>query len=243
MSKTIGVIGGMGPLATQAFMRAVVRETAAATDQEHLHVLVDSDPSIPDRTAFILGLGPDPRPAILAAGSRLKAAGAELFVMPCNTANVWVDEFQEALDRPFVDWIDVTIDAVPSASVVGLLATSGTLAAGHYQTRLRVAGHRTLVPDSGGQDRVMAAIYGAGGVKAVGTARDVERTGLEQAARDLVRRGAGVLILACTELPFAIDPSSIPSALFIDPSIAVARTLVEQAGGSVRGLGSAPEGC
>lgn len=85
MTLTVGVLGGMGPEASADFYRRITARTLAARDQDHLHVIVDSDPSIPDRTAYLRGEGPDPRPALTAAARRLAAAGAELLVMACKT--------------------------------------------------------------------------------------------------------------------------------------------------------------
>jgi aspartate racemase len=234
MTRTVGVIGGMGPLATQAFMRALVQETDASTDQDHLHVLVDSDPSIPDRTAFITGAGPDPRPAILAAGRRLQIAGAELFVMPCNTANVWVDEIQERLAMPFVDWIQTAVDSVPPGSVVGLLATSGTIRAGHFQRRLDEKGIAWRTPPERDQDKVMTAIYGPGGVKTIGRAGPSARGAIQAISRRLREQGATSLLLACTELPFLVPEVELDGMVVIDPAVATARRVIWQAGGTVR---------
>ena len=91
MTKVVGVIGGMGPLSSHAFYGELIRLTEARRDQDHLHVIIDSDATIPDRTDFLLRGGPNPGPQILASAHRLVAFGAELLVMPCNTAAVFAE--------------------------------------------------------------------------------------------------------------------------------------------------------
>src|SRR5690606_23936695 len=85
----IGVLGGMGPLATVDFMQKLVAATPASRDQEHVPALISAIPQIPDRTRAFQGHGASPLPAMLACARRLEAAGAGVIVMPCNTAHIW----------------------------------------------------------------------------------------------------------------------------------------------------------
>ncbi|HUV38977.1 MAG TPA: aspartate/glutamate racemase family protein, partial [Planctomycetota bacterium] len=96
MSRVIGVLGGMGPEATADFFVKLIRLTPARCDAEHLHVVIDSNPQIPDRTAFIERKGPSPLPLLVAAARRLVDAGADLLVMPCITAHLFIDEIRDA---------------------------------------------------------------------------------------------------------------------------------------------------
>ena len=235
--KTVGVIGGMGPLATQEFYAGLVRETQAERDQDHLHVLIDSDPGIPDRTAFLLGEGVDPRPRLLAAARRLREAGAELGVMPCNTANVWREELAEASGLPIVPWLETAVDAAlgNSGGAVGLLATSGTLRAGVYQELLDQRGAKAILPTASEQEDVMGAIYGPDGVKASGSASPARRASLHRVIAALVARGASSVLLACTELPLALPGETAASGVrLIDPALMVARRVIVEAGGRLR---------
>jgi len=203
-TKVLGIVGGLGPLATVAFYATVVRETEAARDQDHLHVLIDSDPSVPDRTAFLLGRGGDPRPRLKEIGHRLKAAGAEVLVMPCNTANVWRAEISEAVGLPVVPWVETALEAVREVggSPTALLATSGTVASGVYQRVAAQQGVEIILPDDKQQAEVMRVIYGPGGVKNGALTLAIERLGT--IIRDLSARGALSVLLACTELPLAL---------------------------------------
>ncbi|MCA1705022.1 MAG: amino acid racemase, partial [Actinobacteria bacterium] len=101
MSKlTVGVLGGMGPLATAEFMRLLVASTPAKRDQEHLHVIVDSNPMIPNRTAALLHGGEDPTPMLVESARLLESAGAEILAMPCNTAHCFLADIQAAVSIP-----------------------------------------------------------------------------------------------------------------------------------------------
>jgi len=235
MSKVVGVLGGMGPLASHAFYGELIRLTRARRDQDHLHVIVDSDASIPDRTEFLLRGGEDPRPALRASAERLVAAGAELLVMPCNTAAAFSEDVGQAAGVPLVDWIDTAVDRLQGigARKVGILATSGTVEVGLYQRRLESRGIEWVVPDAAGQEAVMDAIYGERGVKA-GVIDDGTRKMVLEVARQLADAGADAVVLGCTELPLAL-PESDPSwpVPAVDPASAVARLVIEQAGGRV----------
>src|SRR4029453_14388367 len=108
----LGVMGGMGPAATAEFLRRLIEATPAGRDQDHLHVLVDNDPSVPDRTAALLGQGPDPTPYLVTMAMRLSAAGAEFLVMPCNTASAFAPGLAADIPVPLLRW-----DAAVAAGV------------------------------------------------------------------------------------------------------------------------------
>jgi aspartate racemase len=145
--KTVGVLGGMGPEATVDFMAKVIALTPADKDQDHIQMLVDHNPTVPNRQAAILGEGEDPGPVLADMARRLESAGADFLVIPCNTAYGFRDSVENAVDIPLVSIIDVTIDAVgelaPGARSVGLLATDGCLQASVYQNAMKA---NDLVP-------------------------------------------------------------------------------------------------
>jgi len=208
--RTIGVIGGMGPLATADFYLRVVRGTPAATDQEHLHVLIDSNTEIPDRTAAIEGRGPDPTPLLVETARRLVAAGAEVLVMPCNSAHAFLDQIRGAV--PGVPVLDIMEEVAavaaalrPAPAAVGLLATAGTVRLRRYHAALGRRGIEVLVPDAEGQRVVSEAIES---VKAGDTGSAV-RGRIRAAAETLVRAGAGAIVLGCTEVPVILGPDDL----------------------------------
>jgi aspartate racemase len=233
--RRVGVLGGMGPLATQAFYGELIRATEAESDQDHIPVVVDADPSISDRTAFLLGAGADPRPAIMAAARRLELAGAELLVMPCNTAHAFEDELRQTIAVPLVPWVDTVSDAIAGhgSAPVAILATTGTLRAAMYQRALAQRDVATLVPGDREQEQVMSVVYGVKrgefGVRL--------RQRLLEVAETMAGAGARSLLLACTELPLAVPASDgrWPVAVW-DPAPLVARRVVVEAGGRLRRL-------
>jgi aspartate racemase len=111
-AATVGVLGGMGPEATVDFMAKVIAFTPAEKDQDHVHMLVDNNPKVPNRQAAILADGVDPRPELAAMAARLEASGADFLVIPCNTAYVFRDAVNEAVGIPLISIIDVTVAAV-----------------------------------------------------------------------------------------------------------------------------------
>ena len=134
--RIVGVLGGMGPLATVDFLRKMIDATPAVRDQEHVPVIVSSIPQVPDRTEAYFRGGPSPLEAMISSGRRLVAAGAELIVVPCNTAHLWFDGLQAALDVPLLNLVDEAVSEVTKVvrpgGRVGLLSTDATLASGLY---------------------------------------------------------------------------------------------------------------
>lgn len=230
----IGVVGGVGPAATVDFMDKIVRNTPAGRDQEHLKVVVEQNPQIPDRTASLLGRGADPTIALYATCKKLEAAEADVIAIPCNTAHAFVDRIQPQLAIPVVHMLVETIAHIrrahPQRRRVGLLATSGTVASGVYHDIAVEAGLELIVPDEADQARVMEAIYGPQGVKAGHTSgRCVDE--LMLALVSLVLRGAEVVILGCTELPLLLaQDEDFPVAgrriVLLDPTEILARKCV-----------------
>lgn len=200
----VGVIGGVGPAATVAFLDKIVRNTKASKDQEHIQIIVEHNPKIPDRTENLVAQGTDPTVALYAACKRLEAAAADMVAIPCNTAHAFVDRIQPYLSIPIVNMLFETIEHVKAkhgtSAPVGLLATNGTIASGVYHAAAGKADIRLLTPNAECQARVMDAIYGKHGVKA-GCTKGACRENLRQAMTHLVRQGAQVILLGCTELP------------------------------------------
>jgi aspartate racemase len=109
MSKILGIIGGMGPLATVNLFNKIVINTDAQNDQEHIHMLVDNNINIPDRTAFLLGTGEDPTEELIKSAVRLEKAGADFLIMPCNTAHHFYEVIKEKINIDFLNMIEETV--------------------------------------------------------------------------------------------------------------------------------------
>lgn len=241
---TIGIVGGIGPAATVDFMDKLVRNTDARRDQDHLRLLVDHNPGIPDRTAHLTGNGADPTLALYAACKRLEAGGAALIAIPCNTAHAYLHSIQSGLSTPIVDMLKETIAHIaatnPGSTKVGLLATSGTVASKVYHGAADSARFELITPEPEFQMRVMEAIYGKHGVKAGHTTGQCVDD-LAAAIAHLALRGAEVIILGCTELPLLLgqqkgyDANGIPVDL-VDPTLILARRCIALAGGQPANL-------
>ena len=224
----IGILGGMGPLATADFLAKIALATPAACDQAHFPVTVDSTPQIPDRVAALEGRGADPLPALVAGARRLLAAGCDLIAMPCNTAHFWHARLAAQITVPVLHIADAVNSELGDTGVVGLLGTSATMRGGLYQSR-DVSGRTWLVPEAGEIDLLMTP-----GIAAVKSG-DL-RTGatlLRRAARMLAARGANVLVLACTEIPLVVQAGDAAVPM-IDATAALARHTVARAQGLAR---------
>lgn len=225
--QIVGVLGGMGPLATVDFLRKVLDSTPATRDQDHVPMVVCSIPQIPDRTAAFRGAGESPLGAMLACGSRLKAAGAAVVVMPCNTAHLWYAQVESALQTPMLHMVDATLREVlmlvGREASIGILSTDATLASGLYVNRSRseYAGLSWVQPTA--VEMLESVMPGIEAVKAGHL--DVGKKHLELAARALCRRGAQAIVLGCTEIPVVLDAAAAGVPV-IDPTAALAREVV-----------------
>ncbi len=226
--KTIGIIGGMGPLATADLFEKIILHTGASCDQEHLRVLIDSNTNIPDRTAAILHGGADPVPELTASARGLERQGAQVLLMPCNTAHHFYDAVQASVGVLVLHMIRLTAQALKVRGIrtAGLLATDGTVRTGIYQRCFACTDIRLLTPDAPGQQAVMDMIYR--GVKA--GRQDYDAAPARTAMEDLLRRGAETLILGCTELPLAVKLYGIDLPV-TDPTLELALGAIRFAGG------------
>jgi aspartate racemase len=218
----IGVLGGMGPAATLDFMAKLIRLTPAERDQDHLPVVVVSDPRVPDRVGPILyGVGESPLAALQAGVRRLEHAGASCIAIPCHTAHAWYAPLAAATALPILHIVDAALAELERlglpAGPLGLLATAATLEAALYQERLAAAGHPALLPS----DEVMAAAV-LPAIALVKRDRAAEAAPLLQRAVEHLRAaGADRVLLACTELPVALAAAPHPAC--IDGTEALAR--------------------
>ncbi|CAM3621428.1 aspartate/glutamate racemase family protein [Parendozoicomonas haliclonae] len=197
----LGILGGMGPLATIDFMQKVVLGSQVGCDQEHIPILVHNVPQIPDRTRFILSGGEDPFPAMLDGLRRLEASGASCVVIPCNTAHYWFERLQAETSMIMISILDCVLEEVALRGLhkVGIMATSATVSAGMYQKRLEQQGCEAIIPDELNQERMMAAIY------AVKAGRMAEGTEMMEAIfASLQEQGAEAVVLGCTEIPVGL---------------------------------------
>jgi len=240
MKKVVGIIGGMGPLATADFFLKLTRATPVKSERDHLHVIIESDPSIPDRTEAILsgdlkGLAD----ALCQIARRLERMGAQLIAMPCNNAHVVLDQIRGAVSVPVVDMIEEVAKAVVNGhghpEAVGLLATSGTVASGMYQRAFSRFGIEVLTPNEDEQSRLMQAIYSLKGEGLKGELCGFAR----RCAASLVERGAQVIVCGCTEIPLMLSNEDV-SVPVVDCNEVLAKAVVRIAFGLHGGVNTLP---
>ncbi|HEY0420860.1 MAG TPA: amino acid racemase [Acetobacteraceae bacterium] len=201
--RILGVLGGMGPLASAHFMLRLTLLTPATRDQEHIPAVLWSDPRVPDRTRGKLSGGEDPLPWLLAGIRGLRAAGCGAVAIPCNTAHGWYDEMaREGL--PVLHIVDAAAGAlrqVAPSGTIGVMGTAATLAMRLYQDRLEAQGWRCITPTPAEmQSRVSP------GIAAVKANRLGEAYApLAETVRSLADRGAAAVVLGCTEIPLGIQ--------------------------------------
>ena len=223
MSKTIGVIGGMGPAATVDFFGKLLEATPAERDQDHLRVLIDSNPRVPDRNAAIAGRGPSPAPKLAEAARGLERAGADVLVIACNTAHAFADEIQAATTIPLLSMIDATADAAMENKPwrVGVLAADGCRRAGLYQRAFEARNVEALFLNDEGQQEFMQLLYR---IKA-GDVGDATQRAMERLAISLNARGAQAVIAACTEVPLVLNADALATPVISSTDALVARVV------------------
>ena len=223
-NKIIGILGGMGPLATVNFYEVLIGMTKVEKDQNHPRVIIDSNPGVPDRTKAILEKGPSPAPVIIDMAKNLQSAGADFLAMPCVTAHHFFDEIQKAVGIPIIHMIQETAkvyEANFSDKKAGLLATSGTITAKIFQSAFPAGS--TIIPDDETQTHlVMKAIYGVKGGNV-----DAAKKMIIEAAEKLIQQGAELLIAGCTEVPIILKPEDIPTPL-LDPIHVLAKCCINR---------------
>jgi aspartate racemase len=235
--KTIGILGGMGPEATIDLFAKIVKGTKVRKDQDHLRVLIDNNPKIPDRTLAIQGKGPSPLPLLIKGGRALEKAGADFIVIPCVTAHHFYPGLQEKLSIPVLHIIEETMKHIRSRLKgirrIGLVATTGTVHTGLFQETFFGSRLEMILPSAQVQkNRVMEAIYGKKGIKAIGPSPHSRRLVLT-ACQALIGQGAGAILAGCTEIPLVLKDGDLTIPV-IDPISILARAAIERAGGRWR---------
>ncbi len=196
----LGIIGGVGPLATAYFMETVIKKTPTTSDQDNIPMIVFNDPQIPDRTAYILDNDqPDPLPEMVKVARWLEDAGADYLAIPCNTAHYFYDAIVDAVNIPVLNIMRVTsrhiAEGVDAGATVGLMATDGTVRSGVFQGYFEQCGLTTVVPDEQDQAHVTHLIYDC--VKAN---RPYDAREFLDVAERLHARGCDAVVVGCTEL-------------------------------------------
>ncbi len=225
--RILGVLGGMGPLASAEFIRSLTLQTPATRDQDHIPTILVSDGRVPDRTAARQGRGPDPLPALLRGIRILEAAGCGAIAIPCNTAHGWFDGMAAATALPILHIVDAAAADLRAQIVaggrIGLMGTAATMAMRLYEDRL--TGYEVIAPSA--EEQADLVTPGIELVKANDEAASYAPLA-EMAAR-LHARGARAVVLGCTEIPLGIAAGPTLPFPVVDTVAALARAAIRWA--------------
>lgn len=232
--KTIGILGGMGPDATCVLFDRIIKFTNAKCDRDHIRVIIDNNPKIPDRTSAILGKAISPVPELVKTATNLQNSGADFIVIPCITSHYFFEEIQKEVKIPIVNALEITKEYIDEKysyiDKIGVIATSGTVKTNLFQNLLR--DKEVVLPTEEEQNKyVMEIIYGKEGVKAgyrSGRLKDY----LAEIVEKLKNRGAKAIIAGCTEISIVLSQSDIDIPL-IDPLTIMAEKSVLIAKGTI----------
>ncbi|MEG2786372.1 MAG: amino acid racemase [Romboutsia sp.] len=222
--KTVGIIGGMGTVATIDLFNKIVLETNAKSDKEHIHILIDNNTQIPDRTSFILGKGEDPTNEILKSAKNLEKIGADFLAIPCNTAHYFYETIKLNVKIDILNMIEETAKSIKLNKIdkVGLLATTGTIKASVYESIFSKYDIEIITPNYYGQRVIMDFIYGIKEGKV-----NFDKEAIINVFEYFKEHNISNVILGCTELPVGVSMLGIEGD-FIDPTSILAKVCVKK---------------
>lgn len=229
--RVLGVIGGLGPLATARFLELTVQMTDAATEQDNVNMIVYNFPAIPDRTGYILGSNlRSPLPGLLSVGRELDRQNVRCIAIPCVTAHYFYDELEQGLRSPILHGVRETVAHLKEQGVgsAGVMATEGTIISGLFSRELLEAGIRPVLPSKARQGDVNHLIYN--NIKA-GIPAEQDRFGAVE--EELRRRGAEAIILGCTELSLVKRDMALGHG-YLDAMEVLAKRAIEECGKRVK---------
>ena len=224
--KILGVLGGVGPLATIYFADLVVKMTDAKTDQEHIAMVILNHSSIPDRTDYILDkTKPNPLPVMIKDAKLLEDDNCDFIVIPCNTAHYFYDEIQKSINIPIINILEETVcyceRIIPNIKKIGVLATVGTLKSKAYQNIIEKHGLECVVPSAEDQESLMNIIYNQ--VKA---GEKVDIFEFHRIIGEMKKQGCDAVVLGCTELSVIKKDFKIDSPDVVDSMECLARASI-----------------
>jgi len=226
--KTLGVIGGMGPQATQCFYQDIIDNTIAQKDQDHIDMVIINHASMPDRTSAILSGATEPVYSRLKNDvEKLIKFGVDYIAMPCNTSHYFIDKLKSENDVSFIDMIEETAAVIKKRNInkVGLMATEGTVKSKIYETKMKKYGIEIILPSEEKQSYIMQIIYDQ-----VKSGIDPDKEMFEKISEELKEKGAQAIILGCTELSYYNKLYNL-SEFYIDAQAILVKKCIEVCGG------------
>ncbi|TCO75227.1 cysteate racemase [Marinisporobacter balticus] len=231
--KKIGILGGMGPLATADLFKKIVLLTDANSDNEHIPILIDNNTEIPDRTEHIINNGEDPTMHLIKSAIGLEKMGADVIIMPCNTAHYFYEKIIKYVDVPFLHMIEETAKEIkskyPNVKKIGLLATEGTYQSLIYDKIFEKYDLPLVKPKEGNKKYIMELIYNIKKGK-----MDMDLTNFKNVLKELKEDEVDIFILGCTELPVAFEIFEMDKEFAcVDPTKVLAYSAIQFVGKKV----------
>lgn len=229
----LGILGGLGPMSSVYFYELITAHTVARRDQEHIDIVLSSRASTPDRTDYIMGKSTDsPLPYMVEEALRLEAYGADVIVIPCNTAHYFIDEVRRSVKIPVPSIIEETAEYIKQCGYqkAGIMATRGTVVSGSYQQKLEQLGLEWEIPGETDQEYLHSLIYDD-----IKSGRKPNMEHFLTAAENLRKKGCDVLILGCTELSLIKETEEMDIP-FADSLKILAHKAIEMCGAKSVGL-------
>lgn len=224
-TRIAGVLGGMGPDATVDFMSKVLSITPAEKDQDHVRLLVNQNPAIPDRQVDTEAQRAAVEEVLAEMALGLETAGADFLVMPCNTAHAFLGLTLQKITIPFVHIVNETVqsirDAEPEAGSVGLLAIDTCLDSNLYQKAIHAAGMSVLQLSASEQAAMMQLVFR---IKRGDQSIDVSHE-MVNLANSLIQQGADVIVAGCTEIPLVISAERLSVPFISSTDVLAERTV------------------
>lgn len=223
----LGILGGLGPMATVYFYEMITAHTKASCDQDHIDIVINSRATTPDRTSYIMGKSSDnPLRIMIDDSKRLKEYGVTLLAIPCNTAHYFYDMLTDAIDIPYLNIMDETAAYLAEKGVksAGVMATEGTVSSKTYHRYLEQHGIKCIIPDAEHQALITSNIYDD-----IKMGKRVCMDKFTSAAEHLFSQGAERIILGCTELSLIKKNEGLDSR-FVDSLEVLAKRAIEACG-------------
>lgn len=233
-SKVLGVLGGLGPMATVYFFDMIIRLTDAKKDQDHLDIIINNRSTTHDRTAFILGESNDnPLEMMIEDGKRLASIGAECIAIPCNTAHYFYDEIQNHLNIPVLNIVKETVSFLKNNGYekAGILATSGTIISKTYQHICDEYNLSYEILDDHHQEDLMSIIYDD-----IKSGKPADMIKFNKIVDSMKNKGCDCVILGCTELSILKNDNNLDSIFYIDSLELLARKAIVFCGKNIKGV-------
>ena len=220
-----GVLGGMGPIATVDFMSRVITLNPISNEEDHIHLIVDQNPHIPNRQIKSISQKELISSLLIESAQKLESIGANFIIMPCNTAHIFADDIKKVIGVPFISIVEETVGEIlklyPKHKQIGLMATSACIESEIYQKALINKDKLAVCPDQKFQEQCMQAIF------AIKDGEEINpmRNRMIEVAEHIIDKGAETIIAGCTEIPLIINSSDIEVPLISSTEILAIRTI------------------